>query len=153
MQDKIKFEREPNYTTAYSRKLPIITGIIFIFCIVVGLTKDCTNALDTSVSVTAITVSGGIFGSTLIYFLKKAQSENTFILKMKLYKCASEERYNFNSRMMELKAKYNMSDDDVQEIENNSSLDEFTDEALESVENSVNEAMNEATETVELKSF
>lgn len=137
----------------YSKIWPIITGILFLVCLVIGFKADLTSVLDTSVYVTSITVSGAIFGSTLVWYCKKSQSENVYKLKVGLYKEVSKERLKFNERMMELKKEYSMSDDDVMNIENQSDMDEMMDESLSSAKTSLDTDMDNATTDPEIQTF
>ena len=108
----------------YSKLLPIITGIIFIGCLYHVFSVNLENYVDLTVMATCVTVSGGIFGSTILGYVKKAQSENNVKLKIELYKTASRERLKYNEQMMILKKKYEFSDEQIMELENESPMAE-----------------------------
>ena len=127
--------KEKTFTTS---KLHVIsTGIIFvvtmIFVAILYLTGKIADGFDTAAIVSMITVSGSIFGSTLVWYSKKAAAENQFKLRIALYHDAAVTRLNFNEEMMKLKQKYDMSDEDIEEIESDGEADEMMDSALTSV--------------------
>ena len=137
----------------YSKLLPIVTCIIFVFCLYKGFTADFSTVLDASFFVTAITLSGGIFGSAIVWYMKKSQSENTVKLKTELYKVASQERLHYNEQMIILKNKYMLSDEEMMEIENDSPMDDFETNALSDIEATINDAQSEADASVELQTY
>ena len=137
----------------YSKLLPIVTCIIFVFCLYKGFTADFTTMLDISFFVSAMTVSGGLFGSAIIWYMKKSQSENTVKLKTELYKVASQERLHYNEQMILLKSKYMLSDEELVNIENDSPMDDFETSALSDIESTINEAQSEANSSVELQTY
>ena len=126
--------KEKRFTTS---KLHVIaTGTIFtivmILVILLYLTGKIDNTFDTTAIVTMITVTGGIFGSTLVWYSKKAASENHYKLRMALYRDAAATRLEFNEEMLKLKQKYEANDEDIEAIENQSDMDEMMDSALQS---------------------
>ena len=125
---------EKRFTTS---KLHVIaTGIIFvstmIFAMILYLSSNIDSTFDTAAVVTMITVSGSIFGSTLCWYSKKAASENHYKLRMALYRDSAVTRLAFNKEMMKMKQKYEMTDEDIADIEANGEADEMMDSALSS---------------------
>lgn len=137
----------------YSKLLPIITGIIFIFCLIVGFMTDFSTIVDVSFYVTAITVSGSTFGTTIVFYTKKAQTENNVKLKTEMYRVASKERLKYNEQMMKLKKKYSISDEEISEIELESPMDEFESAALSSIDDIIGEAEADANTPIELQNY
>lgn len=137
----------------YSKLLPIITGIIFIGCLYHVFSIRLESYVDLTVMATCITVSGGIFGSTILGYVKKAQSENNVKLKIEMYKVASSERLKYNEQMMILKKKYEFSDEQIMELENDSPMDDYEVEALSSIQSIINMAENEAETPVEIQTY
>ena len=68
----------------YSKKLPIVTGIIFIFVVIFCLLHP-SNYESATVYVTAITASGGVFAGNVIYYNKKSMVENVAKIDMSCY--------------------------------------------------------------------
>ena len=137
----------------YSKLLPIITVVIFVVCLYKGYTADFSTMLDVSFYVTAITLSGGVFGTCLVGYLKKSQSENAVKLKTELYKVASQERLHYNEQMMILKNKYMLSDEELSDIEADSPMDDFATNALSDVETFIDETQADADESIELQTY
>ena len=137
----------------FSKLIVLITCIIFIICLYNGLTVNVEGYTDLTVIATTITVSGGMFGSAIIYYLKKSQSENNVKLKIELYKVASEERLKYNEQMMILKQKYTLSEEDLMSIEDNSPMDDFESEALSAIGNIISTSESEADSPVELQNY
>ena len=54
----------------YSKKIPIVTGVIFISFTLLSMFFG--NIIDSTLAMTSISVSGGIFGSSIIWYLKKS---------------------------------------------------------------------------------
>ena len=137
----------------YSKLLPIITGIIFVGCLYHVFSINLENYVDLTVMATSITVSGGIFGSTILGYVKKAQSENNVKLKIEMYKVASSERLKYNERMMILKKKYEFSDEQISEIEIESPMNGYENEALSAIQSTINMAECEAETPVEIQTY
>lgn len=137
----------------YSKVLPVVTFIVFTVCLYKGYTADFSTMLDTSFYVTAITISSGVFGSTIVWYMKKSQAENTVKLKTELYRVASQERLNYNEQMILMKSKYMLSDEELMEIESDSPMDDFESNALSDIESSINDIQADADSSVELQTY
>lgn len=137
----------------YSKLLPIASAIIFIVCLYMGYTADFSTMIDASFYVTAISLSGGLCATTTIWYMKKAQSENTVKLKTELYKVASDERYKYNEKMIMLKHKYALSNEDIEDIETDSPMDDFEQDALSDIESTIDEVQSDADSAIELQTF
>jgi hypothetical protein len=146
-------EKKKEKKIQYSKLLPIITGIIFIGCLYHIFSANPEGYVDLTVMATCVTVTGGIFGSTILGYVKKAQSENNVKLKIELYKTASRERLKYNEQMMILKKKYEFSDEQIMELENESPMDDYELEALSSIQSIVNMAESEAESPVEMQTY
>ena len=142
-----------DYKIQYSKTLPLITGIIFIFCLYKGFAVNVANYTDLTIHVTSITTSAGLFGSAIIWSMKKSQSENNVKLRIEMYRVASKERFNYNKKMILLQQKYKISDEELCEIEDDSPMDEFEDSALSSIESSINDSQSESDSTIELQDY
>ena len=127
----------------YSKVLPIVTGIIFLGCLFLPI---YFSGIDTSIFVSAIGISGSIFGSSIIFYLKKAQVENTYKIKISLYEKAAEICLNFNVKMTEIKHKYG-------EIDGFKDLDDIMGDSFSDVSQTVNNAMDDASSPVDLHNY
>jgi len=148
-----KKENKKRNKFQFSKLIVIVTCIIFVACLYHGLTLDLEHYADLTIVATSITVSAGLAGSSIIWYLKKSQSENNVKLKTELYKVASQERLYYNEQMMILKQKYMLSDEDIMAIENDSPMDDFESEALSSIQSVINVAESEADSPIELQNY
>lgn len=136
----------------FSKLLPLLTGIIFLVSIYSSFHIDYSSVMDTAVYCTALTISGGIFGTTIVWYLKKSQVENIYKIKMGLYQEVSKQQLTYNEKMYKLKKEYALTDMDTIEIDN-STLEEMKSEELNGLRNYVEDNMNEASQTIELQNF
>lgn len=137
----------------YSKILPIVSLILFAICLYEGFCADFSSVVDVSFYVTAITISGSLTATSFIFYLRKAQQENCVTLKTEMYRVASTERIRYNEKMMMLKKKYEMTDEDISEIESRSPMDDFEQNALDSINDTINQAQMEADTLVEKETF
>lgn len=130
---------KPDGGLTYSKKLPIITGVIFAFVVVFCLVFGNGYEMGT-VYVTAITVSGGCFTGVLVSYLRKAQAENVYKLDVASYKDKSEVELSQLEKIVELQKKYGITEDDIIEARMKSSLDEMLSEDFQKVRNNIDNA-------------
>ena len=135
MNDIEKKNLEKKFT--YSKIQVLITGIIFLssvlFVAYLYISGKITDAFDTTAIVTIITVSGAIFGSNLCWYSKKAASENQYKLRMSLFADSAKVRLDYNEKMMVLMKKYNMSQEDVNRINESGDSDDFMESSIQDV--------------------
>ena len=136
----------------YSKMIPVATGLLFCVCLYEAFTVDYSSVLDVSVYASALTIAGGLFGSAIIWYMKKSQAENVFKLKIELYKQASREKLHYNEQMIVLKSKYMLSEEEMLEYDD-TMMEDFVDSALSDVSESVNSSMEDATSPVEIETF
>ena len=127
--------REKKFT--YSKIQVFITGVIFLssilFVAYLYISGKITDAFDTTSIVTMITVSGAIFGSNLCWYSKKAASENQYKLRMSLFADSAKVRLDYNEKMMVLMKKYNMSQADIDRINESGNSDDFMESSIQDV--------------------
>ena len=137
----------------YSKILPLITFALFCGCIIKCFTMDISNAYDLSIYAAIITSSGALCLTSVVWYLKNSQAEKVARIKSETYKIISEERYKYNEKMLELKSKYRYTEEEIFDIENNSPLDELEQDALDSMNSSIDDAMDEATSSIEAQAL
>ena len=141
----------------YSKLIVLITAIIFIVCLLLSfyafLTSTVDNAIDTTVLVTSITVSGGIFGSNLCWYSKKAAGENNYKLRMALYKDSTETRLKYNEEMMKIMKKYDISEEDIEKINDSTDIDDMMDNALNDTVSNLDENRDDCSSLNEMQNF
>ena len=135
MNDLEKKNLEKKFT--YSKIQVLITGIIFLssvlFVAYLYISGKITDAFDTTAIVTIITVSGAIFGSNLCWYSKKAASENQYKLRMSLFADSAKVRLDYNEKMMLLMKKYNMTQEDIDRINESGDSDDFMESSIQDV--------------------
>ena len=121
----------------YSKIQVFITGVIFLssilFVAYLYISGKITDAFDTTAIVTMITVSGAIFGSNLCWYSKKAASENQYKLRMSLFADSAKVRLDYNEKMMVLMKKYNMTQEDIDKINESGDSDDFMESSIQDV--------------------
>lgn len=138
-----------NKKIQYSKIITLLTFILFCGCIIKCFLVDISTAYDLSVYATIVTSSGALCLTSVVWYLKNSQAEKVAKIKADTYKIISEERFKYNEKMLELKSRYKYTEEDIFEIENDSPLDELEQDALNSLNSSVDCAMDEATSSIE----
>ena len=146
-------EKKEKKKMQYSKLLPIFTGIIFVCCLLRAFTVDFSNYVDLTVYATSITVSGGIFGSTVIWYMKKAQVENNVKLKIELYKVAFQEQLKYKEQMLIIKNKYMLSEEEFMDMENDSPIMNLDGTIFSSIEETIDVSQNDAESAIEIQNY
>lgn len=133
----------------YSKIITLLTFILFCGCIIKCFTVDISSAYDLSIYAAIVTSSGTLCLTSVVWYLKNSQAEKVARIKSETYKIISEERFKYNEKMLKLKSKYRYTDEEIFEVENNSPLDELEQDALYSMNSSVDNAMEEAVSSIE----
>ena len=147
--------REKKFT--YSKIQVFITGVIFLssilFVAYLYISGKITDAFDTTAIVTIITVSGAIFGSNLCWYSKKAASENQYKLRMSLFADSAKVRLDYNEKMMVLMKKYNMSQADIDRINESGNSDDFMESSIQDVVTGLDTAKDSADSENTIETF
>lgn len=137
----------------YSKIITLLTFLLFFGCVIKGFQVDISSAYDLSLYIATITSSGTVCLTTSVWYLKNSQAEKVARIKADTYRIISEERFKYNKRMLELKSKYRYTDEEIFEIENDSPLDELEQDALNSLNASIDSAMEEAVSSIEIQNL
>ena len=137
----------------YSKILPLLTFALFCACIIKCFSVDISTAYDLSMYIAIVTSSGTLCLTSVVWYLKNSQAEKVARIKAGTYKVISEERYKYNKRMLDLKVQYGFTDEEIDEIKESSPLDELEQDALDSLNSSVDSAMDEATSSIEAQNL
>ena len=141
----------------WSKGNVVCTGTIFVASVGLAfwlyISGNIQNMYDVSVIVTLISVTGAIFGSNLVWYSKKASAENQYKLRMSMYKEAAKARLEYNEQMMILKKKYEMTQEDIDNIDMTGDMDDFMDSALSDVRSKLDESQNEFESPDNLETF
>lgn len=133
----------------YSKVITLLTFILFCGCIIKCFSIDISSVYDLSLYVAIVTSTGTVCLTTAVWYMKNSQAEKVANIKADTYRIISEERYKYNKRMLELKSKYDYTDEEIFDIENDSPLDELEQDALDSMNSSIDSAMEEAVSSIE----
>lgn len=138
-----------NRKIQYSKIITLLTFILFCACVIFCFSVDISTAYDLSLYAAIITSSGAICLTTVVWYLKNSQAEKVARIKADTYRIISEERFKYNKKMLKLKSQYKYTEEEILEIENDSPLDELEKDALDSMNSSVDSAMEEAASSIE----
>ena len=141
----------------YSKIQVFITGVIFLssilFVAYLYISGKITDAFDATAIVAIITVSGAIFGSNLCWYSKKAASENQYKLRMSLFADSARVRLDYNEKMMLLMKKYNMTQEDIDKINESGDSDDFMESSIQDVVTGLDTAKNIADSENTIETF
>ena len=137
----------------YSKIITLLTFLLFCGCIIKCFFVDISTIYDISLYAAIITSSGALCLTSVVWYLKNSQAEKVARIKADTYRVISEERYKYNEKMLKLKSEYKNIDEEIDgeifEIENDSPLDELELDAMNSMNASIDSAMDEATSSIE----
>lgn len=129
-------KKEPK--VQFSKFLTIGSLMLFIWSLFQGFTTDFTQLYDTTVYVTAITISGGIFGVCLKSYMSKSKAENIYKIQKTMYEDIMDIKLKYNEGMMKLQQQYNLTQDDINMNENISPLNDGVDNILNDMNENIN---------------
>jgi hypothetical protein len=143
--------KEPKFQ--YSKILPIIS--LVLFCIVLAKTMcvDYTDYFDTAVYVSAVTVSGGIFGMIVKSYNSKAKAENVSRIQQAMYHDTMKTRLWYNEQMCKIKKEYGLTDSDIQEIEDKSPIDDISEEQVNEMKQTLDNFASDSKEEDDVQYF
>ena len=89
----------------FSKLIIVIMMIVFIYTLyrAINFQFNGDAYIDSAILCTALTVTAGILGSSLIQYYKKSSSENISKIQTALYKNTMDIRLEYNRKMMEFK--------------------------------------------------
>lgn len=123
----------------FSKILTIGSLMLFVWALLKGFSMDFTQVYDTTVYVTAITISGGIFGVCLKSYMSKSKAENIYKVQQTMYENIMNVKLAYNEHMMQLIQKYNITQDeiDVNEFDSpiNNGVDSIMNDMRENIDN------------------
>lgn len=128
MKDKVQF----------SKILTILSFTMFVWTLYCGFSASFNQLYDISVYVTAITVSGGIFGVCLKSYMSKSKAENIYKVQKTMYEDIMDIKLYYNEEMMKLIQKYNLNQEDVNMADNTSYIDNGVDNIIGDMQESIN---------------
>ena len=122
----------------FSKILTILSFMIFVWTLYCGFSASFNQLYDISVYVTAITVSGGIFGVCLKSYMSKSKAENIYKVQKTMYEDIMDIKLYYNEEMMKLIQKYNLNQEDINMADNTSYIDNGVDNIVGDMQESIN---------------
>lgn len=122
----------------FSKILTILSFIMFVWTLYSGFSASFNQLYDISVYVTAITVSGGIFGVCLKSYMSKSKAENIYKVQKTMYEDIMDIKLYYNEEMMKLIQKYNLNQEDINMADNTSYIDNGIDNIVGDMQESIN---------------
>jgi hypothetical protein len=106
--------------------------ILFIYVIYKGVNFDYSSVtyLDTAIFCACIASVGGITGAIVTKYYNNSNAENIPRIQLNLFKDSTQIRLEYNEKMLELRNKYHASESDIMEIENESHMDDVSENIL-----------------------
>ena len=137
----------------FSKLLTLGSLLLFIWALFQGFTTDFTQVYDTTVYVTAITISGGIFGVCLKSYMSKSKAENIYKVQRAMYEDIMDIKLKYNEGMMKLNQQYNMTQDDINMIDSVSPIDEGVDSVLNDMRENINNHLYDTKTEDEIENY
>lgn len=128
---------------------------LFVYVIYQGIQFNFTNMsyTDTAIFCACITAVGGIVGAIVTKYYNNSNAENIPKIQMNLYRESMKIRLDYNEKMMKLKQQYQMTDDDVYDIENQSQMDEISDNVLNTAVSELDNKAAQSHEDVDVQCY
>lgn len=146
-------KNENNKKVRYSKKLVVFTSALFLGTLIFCLTRDYTSFVDVTIYASALTITGGIMGTSVLWYMKKTQAEHITSTQSDMYENVMRMRLEYNKEMMKLKKQYKMEDIEVEQIEMESPMDDFSESVMSNMEANVSQHMNEAITSIDMQNY
>ena len=137
----------------FSKILTLGSLALFIWALFQGFTTDFTVIYDTTVYVTAITISGGIFGVCLKAYMSKSKAENIYKIQRTMYEDIMHIKLQYNEAMMKLTQQYNLTQDDIDMSDINSPINEGVDDIMNDMRENINNHLYDTKTEDEVETF
>lgn len=122
----------------FSKVLTIISFVMFVWTLYSGFSASFSQLYDISVYVTAITVSGGIFGVCLKSYMSKSKAENIYKVQKTMYEDMMNIKLSYNEEMMKLIQEYGLTQNDIDIADNTSYIDNGVDSIVGDMQENLN---------------
>ena len=143
--------REPKIQ--FSKLLTIGSLLLFVWTLFKGLYIDYTSVYDTTVYVTAITISGGIFGVCLKAYMSKSKAENIYKVQKTMYEDIMDIKLKYNQQMMKLIQEYQITQDEIDMNDMSNPISEGVDSIISDMKENVNNHLYDTKTQDEIETF
>ena len=129
--------------------------ILFIYVIYKGVNYDFSSVtyMDSAIFCGCVVAVSGILGAIITKYLNNSNSENIPRIQLDLYEKSMNLRLQYNEKMMELRNKYKISQEEVCEIESESHMDEVSESILNQTISELNTKSSELHESVGIQNY
>lgn len=121
----------------FSKLLAMGSFVLFIWTLYRGLYVDFTEVLDTTINVTAITISGGIFGVCIKSYMSKSKAENIYKIQQSMYENMMDIKLNYNKKMMKLIHQYNVSQEEIDMYDVSNPIEDGVNSVVNDMKNNI----------------
>ena len=142
-----------NNKVQFSKILTILSVVLFIWCLLEGFNTHFGEVYDTTVYVTSITVSGGIFGLCLKSYMSKAKAENIYKVQHGMYEDIMNIKLKYNERMMQLTQEYQMTQSDVDMMDMDSPINDGVNDIMNDMRENVNNHLYDTKMEDDIENF
>lgn len=137
----------------FSKILTIGSLLLFIWSLFQGFVTDFTQVYDTTVYVTAITISGGIFGVCLKSYMSKSKAENIYKIQKTIYEEIMNVKLQYNEAMMKLIQKYQITQNDIDMVDMDSPINDGVNEILSDMKENINNHLYDVKSEDDVENF
>lgn len=129
--------------------------VLFIYVIYKGVNYDFSSVtyMDTAIFCACIASVSGILGAIVTKYYNNSSAENIPRIQIELYKQSMKLRLQYNENMMKLRNKYNISSEEICEIEDESNIDEVSESILNQAISELDIKSSEAHENVSVQNY
>jgi len=139
----------------YSKAIVAITGVVFVCVLIFCFTRNIDSVYDLSLYTATVTVTGGVFGSALVWYEKKSQAENVSKIQLQHIKDTAKLEYAIYEKKLRLKKELGiLCQSDIGMDDNGDfHIDEQVDGAVDRDSEYLSEKMNDATSDPEIQTY
>lgn len=129
--------------------------LLFIYVIFKGVNYDFSSLsyMDTAIFCACITAVSGILGAILVKYLNNSNAENIPRIQMDLYKESLKLRLKYNEDMLNIKRNYGTDNYEIEEIENDSHMDEVCESILNQAISELDNKSMQSHEDVHIQNY
>ena len=130
----------------YSKILATVSMLLFLCTLIYGyvvmthlIMNDSATLFDLTFFVSAITITGSVFMTTVKHYYSKSGLQNTTYIRNSVYEQILKVRLEFIEENLKLQRKYNITQDEIDEIEMESPFVQLSESFLGGTEMKVEE--------------
>lgn len=133
----------------YSKIISTASLLLFLCTLIYGnaimtylILNSIATLFDLTFFITAITITGAVFMTTAKHYYSKSGLQNTCHIRNGVYKQIMKVRLQYIEEVLKLQEKYDVSEEEISEIEMNSPFVELSDSFLSGTSMKLDEVQN-----------